>query len=514
MSVIKLHLSLALTISLSGTSLAQFGNPALITGDFFVDPVAGNDANIGTSWLAPLKTIDNALSLANAAQPEIWVKSTTPTTNVVPGATRSSSFVIDDNIHLRGGFDGTESTLADRPKTLFTNTVLSGDINGDSGSGTISDDAYHVVRVTRFSDDVIIDGFQIEYGNADDNSLGGTTVNINGVAVNPDSLGGGIYFEINNGGYQGVGLANLVVENCSAAYAGGGIFVDAIGGLTIANGAYFSRITVRDCRALGFLSGSLTGFGGGLYGNRLSFNIRAFNSTFDGNRSISGGGAYLDPVDDGIGWQSCRFMDNRAQRGGAIAAEAAVTHEFSNCTFAFNETAIPVGASGGGSSIYVVNSSGPASVVFESSIAYFNTTTTYVMGGMNTIAPDNFAFDAVASSPSHLSATYSCIELSAGTTPPWYLTGSISVDPLFVNGGARNLRLQAGSACIDSGNDGGLLLDLANLDDDGDSVSEFVPRDLGETLREIDAAGVPDTGVDGGNTSGAIADMGCFEVRL
>jgi hypothetical protein len=86
-------------------------------------------------------------------------------------------------------------------------------------------------------------------------------------------------------------------------------------------------------------------------------------------------------------------------------------------------------------------------------------------------------------------------------------TGNVDLDPTFVDAANGNLRLQAGSPCIDAGVNAGVPHDVADLDQDGD-ILELVPRDLDGNARfaadELDfdpGCGVP-----------VVVDMGPYEL--
>ena len=81
----------------------------------------------------------------------------------------------------------------------------------------------------------------------------------------------------------------------------------------------------------------------------------------------------------------------------------------------------------------------------------------------------------------------------------WDGEGNIDLDPLFCDAANHNLRLQDGSPSIDAGNDGALPLDVADVDDDG-NTGETLPWDLDTRIRQFD-----------GNAGGTLVDMGAYE---
>ena len=106
---------------------------------------------------------------------------------------------------------------------------------------------------------------------------------------------------------------------------------------------------------------------------------------------------------------------------------------------------------------------------------------------------------------------YSCIQDLADLPG----IGSIDSDPLFVDplgpdGVAGtlddDLRLEAGSPCIDAGSNSAVPLDFGDVDGDGDT-SEVVPLDLAGTPRFEDDPNV----LDSGEGTAPVIDMGPFE---
>lgn len=88
----------------------------------------------------------------------------------------------------------------------------------------------------------------------------------------------------------------------------------------------------------------------------------------------------------------------------------------------------------------------------------------------------------------------------------WEGQGNIDVDPLFVDPDNGDFHLQAGSPCIDAGDNTAVAPDTADLDGDG-NTTEPIPWDLDSNLRFVDD---PST-VDTGNGTPPIVDMGAYE---
>ena len=111
--------------------------------------------------------------------------------------------------------------------------------------------------------------------------------------------------------------------------------------------------------------------------------------------------------------------------------------------------------------------------------------------------------------------TYSCVQggwTGAGGT------GNIEADPLFADDDGAdntpgteddNLRLSAGSPCIDAADNAAVPADADDLDGDG-NVTEPIPVDLAGNPRFADDPATPDSGNPGGPGL-PIVDMGAFE---
>lgn len=212
---------------------------------------------------------------------------------------RTSSFTLDQDISVYGGFAGTEVLLSGRNPAENV-TVLSGDLDQNDGSkdgdGVITDpdlitgdNSHHVVSVTGGSTDALLDGFTI---------TGGLRFTA-GVGVPETARGAGVYV------YQP------------------------------------SSFAMTDCR----IQGNLAEFGGGL--NVLGSNVTVTRCSFLSNKAFGRGGGYYVLVGTGIEFQSCVFAGNYAVRGGGAYLHAASTNEFVNCTFHGNS-----GSSGLGFAIH------------------------------------------------------------------------------------------------------------------------------------------------------------------
>ncbi len=165
-------------------------------------------ANDGSSWTDAFTDLQDALAIG--ADTDIYVAQGTyyPTSTT----TRGISFEIPSGATLEGGYPtggGTRDPMANP-------TILSGDI--DLNPNDISNDSYHVVSV-RDVTDVVMDGFIIRDGNADDASSFGR------------SRGGGVYVKGST-----FTLRNSEVKWNKAVFGGGGLFA------TLSN-----QVQIEDC---------------------------------------------------------------------------------------------------------------------------------------------------------------------------------------------------------------------------------------------------------------------------
>ncbi|MCH2107245.1 MAG: hypothetical protein MK291_11460, partial [Planctomycetes bacterium] len=132
----------------------------------YVDANLFSGNNDGTSW-ANAYFGPNGLQAAIAASSsgdEIWCADGIyrPT----QGTSRTVSFVPKNGVSIYGGFNGTESSLDERPAFGVAASVLSGDLAGNDASGSVSENSYHVVRGTGANSTAVLDGFYVRGGNA------------------------------------------------------------------------------------------------------------------------------------------------------------------------------------------------------------------------------------------------------------------------------------------------------------------------------------------------------------
>ncbi|GMU32525.1 MAG: right-handed parallel beta-helix repeat-containing protein [Planctomycetia bacterium] len=261
----------------------------------------------GSSWDQAYTDLQTAID-DSTDDDEVWVASMSGTP-YKPGMARTSTFTLNSNVAIYGGFVGNESTR-DARDFVNNETILSGDIGTPS---LATDNCYHVVTASGVGDRTRLDGFTIRDGFSA--GFGGGTAGV-------DRSGAGIYIsganssprifnciirdnECTAGNGRGAGLwaplsssaqGTLVLNNCQfinnkAGTPGGGAFISNM-----------AETTVTGCRFEDNQSTLETGgdnHGGGMY---ISGSVTMLVPTpavtlidcvFEGNKTARGSGGRL-----------------------------------------------------------------------------------------------------------------------------------------------------------------------------------------------------------------------------
>lgn len=185
----------------------QVGFPAVICGPgerIYVNVNAAGTKS-GQSWQNAFSSLP--LALVNAAvcpADSIWIVHGVylPTNST----DRSISFHPSSNMHMIGGFKGTESSFFQRDWLLYQ-TILSGNI-GDVNK--VNDNSFHVVDLSLAKKNMSMDGLIIEDGYADQSG-------------NNDDRGAGIMNQPARS-KQKIDLKNITIRNCQSLAQGAALF--------------------------------------------------------------------------------------------------------------------------------------------------------------------------------------------------------------------------------------------------------------------------------------------------
>ncbi|MGA1865102.1 MAG: right-handed parallel beta-helix repeat-containing protein, partial [bacterium] len=211
--------------------------------------------------------------------------------------------------------------------------------------------------------------------------------------------------------------------------------------------------------------------GGGIYCYRSSPNI--INSTIRGNTASNAGGGIFCDNNSSPGIENCILTWNLAITGGGIYCYNKSSPEIVHCTI--NEN--------------VANTWGGISCSKDS----YPTVKNCILWNNSPLSEQIYTD---ANSPA---VTYSDIQAPEGLYPG---TGNINEDPLFINPGKWNLRLQYNSPCIDTGDPNDLLTeDIEGIlrpedgDCDGNSICDMGAYEFWRKIcyRDSDEDGFGDT---------------------
>ncbi len=497
-------------------------------GTIYVDAGAPGPTHDGTSWANAYNYLQDALAAAQSGD-EIWVAEgiykPDQGATVTPGD-RTATFQLKNGVGVYGGFGGWETSREQRDWQTH-DTILSGDLNGDDGPDFTNnaENSWHVVRSSWGDETAVLDGFTItggktagggwvpeDFGGGMCNWHSSPTVSNCTFTKNYAGWGGGGMFNetssptltnctfTGNWSYFGGGMRNdsssPTLTNCTFSEnygsVGGGVF-NYDGSPTVTNctfsgnsassgGGMHNRCaspTLTNCTFSGNNSAGFGGKGGGMRNNVYS-RPTLTNCTFSGNSAPYGGGMHNN-YDSTPTLINCTFSGNSAvYNGGGMGNTTSSSPTLTNCTFSGNSA----GSSGGG----MANNSNSTAIV-TNCILWGDSAPTGAEIILMTY-PGIFPF----SYPSTLTISYSDVQggaegvyLETGCTLNWG-TGNIAADPLFAD---ADLRLSAGSPCINAGSNAALPPDTADLDGDGDTT-EPIPLDLDGNARIFN--GVVDMG--------------------
>ncbi|MEE8155055.1 MAG: right-handed parallel beta-helix repeat-containing protein [Phycisphaerales bacterium] len=537
--------SQAVATMVLGLSSFVFGAGSVVHVDDDAPP--GGD---GASWDTAYRFLQDGLtSAAKGRVNEIRVAQGTykpDRDEANPDGTgdREATFQLINDVALIGGYAGFGAKNPDAHDIELYETILSGDLLGDDEPGfvNIQENSYHVVTGSDTDVTAILDGFAITGGNAngtseDSTNQGGgmynaisspTVTGCSFIANLAISFGGGMFNEDESnptvtyctfGGNQasaGGGMANYqskpvvtestFISNTSTievVFGGGGMFnIDC--NPVVANCTFETNVAVNGGGILNFVaSPSITnctfvrnsafggGYsrGGGVYNNAFS-SPKVTSCTFNGNYVDWWGAAMLNANGSSPQITNCVFSGNRADLdcGGIFNLEES-SPTISNCTITANEADY-----GGG----IVSYMGSYPVLFNC-IVWANV-------GVN---------GQIVGEPANVA--YTCVQ------DGYPGIGNIDSDPIFVRNpdpgpdgvwGTEDddygdLRLAAGSPCVDAGNNWGMTKDEFDYDEDG-ILCELFPVDLDGSPR----FNADEADFDPGCGVPVVVDMGAYEYQF
>lgn len=282
---------------------------------YFVDQDAAGTGS-GTSWANAFTNLQTAINTVVEGD-VLFLKAGTyyPSQQMISGDNRSRAFLLNKNIKIYGGFNGTETTLAQRNFTTNV-TLLSGDFNGndtDTNGNGINDfgqgeNAYTIMVAYGLSNVALIDGVKFFGGNAD----GTATYTYNTYSLTTANAGG-IYNIASN-----LVVKNTVFNNNSGSFGGG--FCN--------KGACFPKI--ENCT----FTYNFASYGNSIHANDGTL-VTILNSSFTSNR----GSGVLSSLNSSVmKVTGCTFSNNQGSYGGVSYTNNNCNSVFLNCKI-FNNTA-------------------------------------------------------------------------------------------------------------------------------------------------------------------------------
>jgi hypothetical protein len=280
----------------------------------FVDADASGTHD-GASWATAYDDLQDALAETTAT--EIWIAAGTYKP-AAPGGDLAVTFLVDDDLRIFGGFDGSETRI-DQRDPAANRTILSGDLNGDDSPDhmdmlwqdpTREDNSYHVLTVSGSDTTALLDGLVLTAGNAYSPAVegdrGGGLSNYRADVTVIDCV------FVRNAARNGGGADNFVGHNVTfincrfidnAAYSGGGLA--DIGTATLINCVFDGNYAMHD--------------GAGVFGIGSAAHTTLTNCTFVGNRAREAAGLKVLYADATL--SSCVFWDNIADEGTVESAQ-------------------------------------------------------------------------------------------------------------------------------------------------------------------------------------------------
>jgi len=302
--------------------LTALGTTIAAGRTIYVDANAAG-ANDGSSWSNAYNYLQDALTDANSSEKPVEIRVAqgvyTPDSNsAAPDGTgnREATFRLINGVTLEGGYAGFGEHNPDARDINAYETILSGDPNGDDGSGgDNTENIYHVVTGHNVDETAVLDGLTVTGGNA------------NGPGSN--GRGGGMY----NSQNSSPTLTNCMFSDNSAAQAGGMFNLD-FGNPTLTNCTFLNNLATQNGGAMlnwnsspivtncTFKYNSSGGDGAGIYNYFEQTAPLIANCIFSGNYAEGDGGGMYNRNSTHVTIVNCMFTGNSSPNGNAVACDS------------------------------------------------------------------------------------------------------------------------------------------------------------------------------------------------
>ncbi|QDU68533.1 right-handed parallel beta-helix repeat-containing protein [Engelhardtia mirabilis] len=433
------QLPLARSRSLALLAALTLGlGPLAAAQTIYVDAGLATGANDGSSWADAFQGPDGLQAALLSATPGEQVFAAQGSYLPTSGTSRTASFVLQSGVEVYGGFLGGEATVDERPPIGTAPSILTGDLAGNDGSGMFGENSFHVVTAPGADLTAVLDGFTVTSGTA------------NGSGNN--NKGGGII--CTGGDSPLIRNCRFVANRCTFGGAAG----------------YINTGSAPRFIACSFEEGNGGSFGG----------------AFD----IAGGGA--------VWYDRCLFLNNTANRAGALEVFSTNGVRVRNCVFRGN---VATGGDGGGA--IWVGSGGNTRI--QNCTIVENSSTNQAAGGLRNQGANNTSVvncifwdnsgPGGAQGPNNqltagMNATYTIVEGGyAGT-------GNLAGDPQLVNVAGGDFTPGASSPAVDAG--------------DNSALPATLLQDYVGNPRYVDAPAVVDTG----SGTAPLIDIGAVELQV
>lgn len=429
--------------------------------------------------------------------------------SVLPGATPTTLV----GLSIRGGHaDGTSGVssgggvFASGGSLVVDDCLLTANLARDKGGGVFTDGVALTVVDTRFVDNRVDGSNPASVAGGGLAVVGGSLEVLRarfvGNRVLTTSLGYGAGLAVTSATTSPAHidtsrfLDNRVLRESASVFGGGSVG----GGLYAAGPVDLVRCTFVDNSVAADLGtfGTAAGGGAALEAPGRVLACRFHGNTAGGSATRIGAGLYLTASDclvaDSVFTGNDTSITGNEGSGGGLAAFTDGPLSVRGCTFVDNRAA-------SGAGLDMVGLDAAAVLEVRNSIVWANVT----QGGTSG------AGQLSASLSASLDVAFSDVQGAVPLPGP----GNLAADPLFVDvlgaDGLRgteddDVRVSAGSPCIDAGDVSALVGDSADLDCDG-LLREEVPVDVDGRTRRVDDPATADTGSGGA----PLVDLGALE---